>query len=63
MVRAEHNNKPLTDRIRNEIIDQYRRSQSIDVISHRLNIDKNRVVSVIIDYIIDVVDAIQNEGE
>ena len=55
--------KPMTDRLRQEIINQYRRSQNVEVISRRLNIDKNRVVSVIIDYIIDVVDAMQKEGE
>lgn len=55
--------KPMTDRLRQEIINQYRRSQNVEVISRRLNIDKNRVISVIIDYIIDVVDAMQKEGE
>ena len=35
----------------------------IDIISRRLNIDKNRITGVIIDYIIDVVDAINEEKE
>lgn len=55
--------RPLTDRVRSEIIGSYRRGQSIDIISRRLNIDKNRITGVIIDYIIDVVDAINNEKE
>lgn len=55
--------RPLTDRVRSEIIGAYRRGQSIDIISRRLNIDKNRITGVIIDYIIDVVDAINEEKE
>lgn len=55
--------RSLTDYLRNEIIGAYRRGQSVDIISRRLNIDKNRVTGVIIDYIIDVTDAINNEKE
>lgn len=55
--------RSLTDRVRSEIIGAYRRGQSIDIISRRLNIDKNRITGVIIDYIIDVVDAINEEKE
>lgn len=53
--------RSLTDHLRNEIIGAYRRGQTVDIISRRLNIDKNRVTGVIIDYIIDVTDAINKE--
>lgn len=55
--------RPLTDKIRQSIIEQYRRHQDIGLISRRLNIDRARVTSVILDYIIDVIDAMQKEGE
>lgn len=56
-------NRPLTDRLRQEIINAYRRGQSIPVIATRLNLDKSRIVAVILDYIIECVDAINKEGE